>query len=322
MPATKAPQVLQIAAYGEDFLAKVEADYGLARSVGQDPLTVLSDGVRAPIRALLTMGTVGASERLMQGLPNLGLICCFGSGHEKVDVAAALRRGILVTHSPGANASSVADMAVTMLLASIRRTIALDQFVRSGAWTDLKAGRPPTVRGLTGRRIGIVGLGDIGLRIARRIAAFETEVGYHNRNRRADVPYHYEPTLLGLAHWADALIVACRADASNRNVINGEVLAALGADGHIVNISRGSVIDEPALIAALQAGGIAGAGLDVFAEEPHVPAALRALPNVILAPHRAGGTIEAFAAMHGQVRANLDAYFRDGSVVNPVPEMQ
>ena len=118
----------------------------------------------------------------MQGLPKLGLICCFGSGYEKVDVAAALRRGIAVTHSPGANASSVADMAVTMLLASIRRTIALDQFVRSGAWTDLKAGRPPTVRGLTGLKVGIVGLGDIGLRIAKRIAAFETEVGYHNRS--------------------------------------------------------------------------------------------------------------------------------------------
>ena len=322
MPPPQAPQVLQIAAYGEDFLVKVEADYGLARSVGKDPLEVLTTEQRGDIRALLTMGTVGATDALMAALPNLKLICCFGSGYEKVDVTAALWRGILVTHSPGANASSVADMAVTMLLASIRRTIPLDQFVRSGAWTDLKAGRPPTVRGLTGLKVGIVGLGDIGMRIAKRIAAFETEVGYHNRNRRTDAAYHYEPTLLGLAHWADALIVACRADASNRNMINGEVLAALGADGHIVNISRGSVIDEPALIAALQTGGTAGAGLDVFADEPQVPEALRALPNVILAPHRAGGTIEAFAAMHGQVRANLDAFFRDGSVVDPVPEVQ
>lgn len=317
MPA----KILQIAAYGDAFLTKVDADYGLVRSVGQEPLTTLSDIMRAPIRVLLTMGTVGATETLMQGLPNLKLICCFGSGYEKVDVAAALRRGIAVTHSPGANASSVADMAVTMLLASIRRTIALDQFVRSGAWTDLKAGRPPTVRGLTGLKVGIVGLGDIGMRIAKRIAAFEAEVGYHNRSRRTDAPYHYEPTLLGLAQWADALIIACRADASNRDMINVDVLTALGADGHIVNISRGSVIDEPALIRALQTGGIAGAGLDVFAQEPHVPEALRTLPNVLLAPHRAGGTIEAFAAMHAQVRANLDAFMRDGSVVNPVPEM-
>jgi hydroxypyruvate reductase len=237
MPATMPPQVLQIAAYGDAFLTKVDADHGLVRSVGKDPLTTLSDVMRAPIRALLTMGSVGATETLMQGLPNLGLICCFGSGYEKVDVAAALRRGIAVTHSPGANASSVADMAVTMLLASIRRTISLDQFVRSGAWTDLKAGRPPTVRGLTGLKVGIVGLGDIGRRIAHRIAAFETVVGYHNRNRRADVSYHYEPTLLGLARWADALVIACRADASNRNMIDARVLAALGADGHIVNIS-------------------------------------------------------------------------------------
>ncbi len=317
MPA----QVLQIAAYGEPFLTQVDADYGLVRSVGKDPLTVLAPEQRGGIRALLTMGTVGATENLIQGLPNLGLICCFGSGYEKVDAAAAKACGITVTHSPGANSSSVADMAVTMLLASIRRTIALDQFVRSGAWTDLKVGRPPTVRGLTGMKVGIVGLGDIGLRIARRIAAFETEVGYHNRTRRTDVTYHYEPTLIGLAAWADALIIACRADASNRNMIDAHVLAALGAQGHIINISRGSVIDEPALIAALQSGTIAGAGLDVFAEEPQVPEALRVLPNVLLAPHRAGGTIEAFSAMHAQVRANLDAFFRDGSVVDPVPEM-
>jgi hydroxypyruvate reductase len=317
MPA----HVLQIAAYGDAFLTQVDADYGLVRSVGQDPLAVLSEPMRAPIRALLTMGTVGATEALMQGLPNLGLICCFGSGYEKVDVAAAIKRGILVTHSPGANASAVADMAITLLLASIRQTLQLDQFVRSGAWTDAKAGRPATVRGLTGRRVGIVGLGDIGLRIAARAAAFEMEIRYHNRSARAGMTTGYEPTLLGLAEWADVLIVACRADATNRNLIDAAILRALGPDGHIVNIARGSVIDEPALIAALQGGVIAGAGLDVFAGEPQVPEALCRLPNVVLSPHRAGGTIEAFTAMHAMVRANLDAFFRDGSVINAVPEM-
>ena len=319
-----AGQVLQIAAYGGAFLAKVEADYGLVRAQGKDPmaaLAALSDAERDGIRALLTMGSVGASGELIGRLRNLGLICCLGSGYENIDVATARERRILVTHSPGANASSVADMAITLLLASMRRTIALDQFVRSGAWTDLKAGRPPTVHGLTGRHIGIVGLGDIGLRIAHRAAAFETHVRYHNRSARPGVPYAHEPTLLGLARWADALIIACRADATNRNLIDADVLAALGANGHVVNIARGSVIDEAALIAALTAGTIAGAGLDVFAEEPHVPDSLRQLPNVVLTPHRAGGTIEAFAAMHAMVRANLDAYFRDGRVVNPVPEM-
>jgi hydroxypyruvate reductase len=175
---------------------------------------------------------------------------------------------------------------------------------------------------MTGRKIGIVGLGDIGLRIAKRAAAFDTEVRYHNRRPRMDAPYGYEPTLGGLARWADALIVACRADASNRNLIDAQVLDALGAEGHVVNISRGSVIDEPALIAALEAGRIAGAGLDVFAQEPQVPEALRRLPNVVLSPHRAGGTNEAFAAMHAMVRANIDAFLREGRVVNPIPDMQ
>lgn len=317
-----AARVLQIAAYGEPFLAGVEAAYGLVRAPGTNPTSALATTDRAQIRALLTMGTVGATAALMDALPGLGLICCFGSGYEKVDVAAATARGIRVTHSPGANASAVADMALTLLLASIRRTIALDTFVRSGAWTDLKAGRPPTVRGLTGRRIGIVGLGDIGLRIANRVAAFETEVRTHNRRPRTDIPYVQMPTLLDLAEWADVLIIACRADATNRNLIDARILAALGPDGHVVNIARGSVIDEPALIAALETGVIAGAGLDVFADEPHMPDALRALPNVVLSPHRAGGTIEAFAAMHAMVRVNLDAFFSDQRLPNLVPEQR
>lgn len=319
---TRPPLVMQTAPYGEEFLAGVERDYGLVRALGPQPLEKIATEQRPYIQVLLTMGTVGATHELMAALPALKLICCFGSGYERVDVAAAGRRGIVVTHSPGANASSVADMAVTMLLASIRQTLPLDRFVRSGAWTDLKAGRPATVRGLTGRRIGIVGLGDIGLRIARRIAAFETHVRYHNRTARPDVEFTYMPSLPELAAWADSLVVACRADASNRGMIDAAILAALGPEGHLVNISRGSVVDEPALISALKDGTIAGAALDVFAEEPRVPEELRSLPNVLLSPHRAGGTIEAFAAMHAMVRANLDAFFRDGGVVNAVPEMR
>ena len=315
-------QVLQITGYGEAFLAAVNAAYGVVRSNSKDTFNLVPAADRASIRVLLTMGTVGATGDLMAALPNLGLICCFGSGYEKIDLAAAQARGILVTHSPGANASSVADMAITLLLASIRQTIPLDAFVRSGAWTYIKAGRPATVRGITGRRIGIVGLGDIGLRIASRAIAFETEVRYHNRSPRTGVPYTREQTLLELARWADALIIACRADASNRNLIDAPILAALGAEGHVVNIARGSVIDEPALIQALETGIIAGAGLDVFAQEPHMPDALRRLRNVVLSPHRAGGTIEAFAAMHAMVRANLDAFFQDRPLVSPVPEMR
>ena len=314
-------RVLQIAAvYDRAFLNQVEAEYGLIRSQPTDPIASVTTSARQHIRVLLTNGSIDGTTELMRALPNLGLICCLGSGYEKIDIGIARERGIQVTHSPGANASSVADMAVTMLLASVRQLRTLHAFVAEGRWQGY-AGRPAAVRGMTGLKVGIVGLGDIGLRIARRIEAFETEVAYHNRRPRSDVSYRYEPTLLGLASWADALFIAARADATNRKMIDAEVLAALGPEGHIVNISRGSIIDEPALIAALQTGGIAGAGLDVFAEEPHVPEALRKLPNVVLSPHRAPGTVEAVVAMHRMVRANLDAFFRSGSVINPVPEL-
>lgn len=314
-------RVLQIAAvYDKEFLNQVEADYGLIRSGPQDPLASVTASARQHIRVLLTNGSIGGTTDLIHALPNLGLICCLGSGYEKIDIGVARERGIQVTHSLGANASSVADMAVTLLLASVRQLRALHAFVAEGQWQGY-AGRPAAVRGMTGLKVGIVGLGDIGLRIARRIEAFETEVAYHNRRPRSDVSYRYEPTLLGLATWADALFIAARADATNRKMIDAAVLAALGSEGHIVNISRGSIMDEPALIAALQTGGIAGAGLDVFAEEPHVPEALRTLPNVVLSPHRAPGTVEAVVAMHRMVRANLDAFFRGGSVINPIPEL-
>jgi glyoxylate reductase len=314
-------RVLQIAPpYDKDFLSEVEAKYGLIRAQAKDPLASVPTDARPHIRALLTNGSIGATDDVIRALPNLGLICCLGSGYEKVDVEAARARGIRVTHSLGANASSVADMAVTLLLASVRQLRALHAFVAEGRWQGY-VGRPPAVRGLTGLKVGIIGLGDIGLRIARRIEGFETDIRYHNRRPRTDVPYRYEPTLLGLASWAEALVIAARADASNRNLINGEVLAALGPQGHIVNISRGSIVDEPALIAALRSGAIAGAGLDVFAAEPHVPEALRTLPNIVLSPHRAPGTLEAAAAMHNMVRANLEAFFRDGSVINSIPEL-
>ena len=177
------------------------------------------------------------------------------------------------------------------------------------------------VHGLTGRRVGIYGLGAIGGKIARRVVAFETEVAYHNRKPRSDVDYPYHATLPELAAWADVLIVAVRAGESNRHAVNAEVLAALGPQGHVVNIARGSVIDEAALIHALHAGTIAGAGLDVFEHEPAVPEEILALSNVALTPHIAGGTLEAQSAMQDMVVANLDAFFAGDPVVTPVPEL-
>jgi len=271
------------------------------------------------VRVLVTMGAVDTSRAALTTLPNLRLVCCVGSGFEGVDLAAARERGIVVTHSPGANASTVADVALGLLIASVRKFTEGQAFLRSGEWAGNFARRMPIVRGLTGRRVGVFGLGDIGERIARRALAFEMEVGYHNRRRRDDVPYPYFPTLLALAEWADVLAIAVRAGPATRHAVNAGVLAALGAEGHVVNIARGFVIDEAALIAALAAGTLAGAGLDVYEHEPEVPAALLALPNVVLLPHVGGATREAQAAMQAMVMANLDAFLAGRPVVTPVP---
>ncbi|MFO1415166.1 MAG: 2-hydroxyacid dehydrogenase [Burkholderiales bacterium] len=272
------------------------------------------------VRALVTMGAVATSQAALDALPALGLVACVGSGYEGVDLAAARARRIAITHSPGANASAVADLAVGLLIASVRRFSEGQAFLKSGQWAGNYAHRMPIVRGLTGRRLGVFGLGEIGLRIARRAQAFEMDVGYHNRRPRDDVAYPYFATLPDLAAWADVLVVAVRASAATRHAVDAGVLAALGAEGHVVNIARGSVIDEAALVAALAAGTIAGAGLDVYEHEPQVPAALVALPNVVLLPHVGGGTLEAQAAMQDMVWANLDAFFAGRPLVTPVTD--
>ena len=223
------------------------------------------------VRALITLGSVSTTGASLAYLPALGLISCVGSGYEGVDLAATRARGIVVTHSPGTNSAAVADLAMGLLIASVRRMFAANAFLRRGDWTGNYAQRMPFVRGLTGRKVGIYGLGAIGEQIARRAVAFEMEVAYHNRKRRADVSYPYYATLHDLAHWADVLVIAVRAGPGNRHAVDAGILAALGPEGHVINIARGAVIDEAALIRALREGVIAGAGLDVFEREPSVP---------------------------------------------------
>jgi lactate dehydrogenase-like 2-hydroxyacid dehydrogenase len=206
------------------------------------------------------------------------------------------------------------------MLASVRNLAALDRSARSGQWRGEGTARLPTVKGLTGRRIGILGLGTIGVKIAARMAPFEVEIGYCNRRPRADVPYRHFATPMALAGWADALFVALRADASNRHIVDAPLLHALGPDGHLVNISRGSAVDEAALITALREGTIKGAGLDVYEGEPQIPEDLRALNNVVLSPHMSASTHEAYSAMQDAVLANLEAFFATGRAVTPVPE--
>jgi lactate dehydrogenase-like 2-hydroxyacid dehydrogenase len=257
------------------------------------------------VRALIAAAPIPAE--LIAALPRLGLIAAFGTGVEKIDRAAARARGILVANAPDPTVGCVADMAMALLLAAGRGIVAGDAFVRAGAWPG--SGFPLMPR-MSGRRMGILGLGRIGQAIAQRAAGFGMPVGYHSRRPVTGVPHAWFANVAVLAEWAEVLVVACPGGAATRNLVDAAVLRALGPAGIVVNIARGSVIDEAALIAALEAGTIAGAGLDVFVAEPEVPARLRACRNAVMMPHRGGGTIETWAETADDTIANIRAFLR------------
>jgi len=283
--------------------------FELLKAAGKPLSEVFAADELADIRAMITAGGTPRGADAMDMLPKVGAIVCYGTGYDGVDLAAAAKRGIAVGNSPGANAASVADIAVTLMLAAVRRLPVADQYVRSGDWAAAKPS--PMMRpqaGMRGRKVGVYGMGEIGRKIATRVAAFETEIGYFSRSRH-DVPYRYFPTLEALADWCSVLMIAVRAGSDTNHKVNADILLRLGADGFVVNISRGSVIDEVALVAALSDQTIAGAGLDVFAKEPHAPDTLTALPNVVLSPYIGGHTLESHVAMQDCVIANLEAFF-------------
>jgi lactate dehydrogenase-like 2-hydroxyacid dehydrogenase len=305
-----ADKVLIYSRFPKTMMARFAERFELLDTGGKPAPEVLSAAELGEIRALLTAGGTPLGAEAMDQLPRLGAIVCYGTGYDGVDLAAAAARNIAVGHSPGANAASVADIAMTLLLAATRRLLAADHFVRSGDWAASR--QSPMMRpqmGLPGRRIGVYGIGEIGRKIAARCAAFEAEVGYYSRSRH-DVPYQYFPTLQALADWCSVLMVAVRAGADTQHAVDAGILARLGKDGCIVNISRGSVIDEAALVRALSDKTIAGAGLDVYDREPHAPDALTALPNVVLTPHIGGHTLDSHVAMQDCVLANLTAFFQ------------
>jgi len=260
-------------------------------------------------RALVTLGGMRTDTALMDALPALGLISCYGTGFEGVDRAEAARRGIQLTHAGDSNATAVAEFAMGLVIAAGRNLVRGDRVVRAGQWASLSIDRVPITPGLAGQKIGIWGLGSIGEKVARRAAAFEMEIGYHNRNRREDVDYAYLGSLEALAAWSDVLVVGVRANAENRHAINARILDALGPQGVLVNVSRGVVVDETALCEALEQGRILGAGLDVYETEPHVSERLRKLENAVLTPHMAALSRSAQSAQQKVVIDNLDAFF-------------
>jgi hydroxypyruvate reductase len=301
--------VLIYSRFPKAMMVRIGQRYDLMDAAGQPPSEKFTPDQLAGVRAMITAGGTPLGADVMDTLPALQAIVCYGTGYDGVDLAAAASRKIAVGNSPGANSSSVADLAMTLMLAVTRRLLPADDYVRSGSWSSSKPS--PLMRpqpGNPGRRFGVYGMGAIGRKIAARAAAFDMDVAYYSRSQN-EVPWRYVPSLDALVEWCSVLMIAVRAGPDTHHAIGAEMLRKLGSDGYLVNISRGSVIDQQALIAALADKTIAGAGLDVYEKEPHAPDALTAFPNVVLTPHVGGHTIESHVAMQDCVMANLDAFF-------------
>lgn len=263
--------------------------------------------------AVLTIGAVGLREDEMALMPQLGLVAALGAGYEAIDVPAAKARGIALSNGAGTNDACVADHAMALLLSSVRALPQQERAVRQGVWRDDLPLRPS----VNGRRLGILGMGTIGLRIAQRAAAFDMAIGYHNRRPRTDAAQaQYFDSALALAEWADFLVVAAPGGPGTRHIVNAEVLRALRPQGHLVNIARGSLVDTAALAKALRDGTLAGAALDVYESEPHPPEALMELDNVILTPHVAGWSPESVQATVDLFLANVARWRRGEALVN------
>jgi lactate dehydrogenase-like 2-hydroxyacid dehydrogenase len=253
----------------------------------------------------------------MAALPNLGAVVHFGVGYDTTDVDAAAVRGVLVSNTPDVLTDCVADTAVGLTIDVMRQFSAADRFVRAGRWPV--EGNYPLTRQVSNKRVGIIGLGRIGGAIALRLSAFGCVISYHNRRPVEGSPYTYVGSPVELARAVDVLIVAAAGGSSTQRLVSREVIDALGAEGYLVNIARGSVVDEEALVDALVGGRLAGAGLDVFVNEPNVPDALLTMDNVVMLPHVASGTIETRAAMEDLTLRNLDSFLESGELVTPVP---
>ncbi|SHN42141.1 Lactate dehydrogenase [Duganella sacchari] len=267
------------------------------------PLARLTPQHADAVRIVITNGSTGLSAQQMDALPALQLVCCYGAGYENIDLQAAQQRGITVTHAPGVNNATVADHAMALMLSSARALPLLDRAVKAGQWLGHRTARPA----VHGKRLGIVGMGNIGALIARRAAGFDMEVAYHARHPRPDIAYRYVGDVLELARDSDYLMLACPGGPATRHLVNKEVLDALGPQGFLVNIARGSVVDTTALIEALQQKRIAGAALDVIENEPAIPPEAAQLDTLILTPHISGRSPEAQQAQHDALLYNIRA---------------
>ncbi|MBT3536166.1 MAG: 2-hydroxyacid dehydrogenase [Rhodospirillaceae bacterium] len=268
------------------------------------------------IRGIAMPGFAKVDAAMMQLLPNLEIVACFGVGYDGADTTYAAANNIAVTNTPEVLTDCVADLGMALILATLRKVVVGDRYVRAGRWT--KEGFMDLTDSPRGRRLGIVGLGRIGLELANRAEAFGMSIVYYNRTERDDVSYPYYENAVALAEACDVLALTCPGGEATRNLIGAEVLAALGPKGYLINIARGTVVDEAALVTAISEHIIAGAGLDVFADEPNVPEALFPFEQVVLQPHQASATIETRTAMGNLTIDNLRAQFAGQPLPNQV----
>jgi len=310
------PHVLVNGPLAPRVMAALDSDY-----IAHKPFEAADPGafvreIGEQIRGIATSNFYGVSAETMDACPNLEIVSSIGVGTDSHDLEHARRRGIKVANTPDVLNDDVANLAIALLLAVTRKLVAYDRYVRDGRW--VAEGDPPLTQGIAGKQVGIVGMGRIGCAIAEKLKAFFCEVAYHSRNPRADVPYRYYPELVALARDSVALIVIVPGGAATEKLIDRAVLDALGPEGTLVNVARGSVVDEPALVAALQEGRLGGAGLDVFLDEPNVPEALFGMDNVVLQPHQGSATEETRRAMQDLMLANLAAHFAGRPLLTPL----
>jgi hydroxypyruvate reductase len=317
MTTASLPRILQIGRMPLPALeAELTAQYNVTCLADQPDATAFLAAQGTEFTGVVTTAAIGLKGEVMAALPNLQVISSFGVGFDALDIDAAKARSVQVGYTPGVLNDCVADMAFALMLDVSRNIAASDRFVRRGQWPKARFALGSRV---SGKRLGIVGMGRIGQAVAERAVGFRMEVGYHNRRPAEGCAQSYFESLTALAQWADYLVLTVAGGAGTRHLVNRDVLDALGPQGYLINVARGSVVDEAALISALAERRIAGAALDVFEEEPQVPEALMALDNVVLTPHTASATHETRRAMADLVLENLQAFYATGAVRVPVP---
>lgn len=316
MIETERAHILSMGEMMPDVEEQLDRRFHVHRSA-KSGLQQIVDAYGPLIRGIATRGREPTTADLIARLPALEVVANFGVGYDSIDLVAAAERGIVVTNTPDVLNDEVADFTLALLLSTIRRLPQADRHVRTGRWLESAFPLSPTLRG---RTVGILGMGRIGKAVAQRISAFDVPVVYHARREQEGLPYRYYPTLLAMAQEVDTLIAIVPGGAATRHIINAEILSALGPNGILINVARGSVVDESALIAALQNRTILAAGLDVFANEPHVPAELIALDNTVLLPHIGSATHHTRGRMGQLVVDNLISWFSGNGPITPVPE--